>query len=102
MMPLQAVISREANIADAIDKREFAKAIREIMAAADDINQYFDTAKPWELAKDSAQHSSNSALHEVLSACLEGFKYLTLFLSPILPQATRRAFDFLGFDQPLT
>ncbi|MDO9005854.1 MAG: methionine--tRNA ligase [Aquabacterium sp.] len=102
MIPLQAVISREALIAESLDKREFGKALRDIMAAADEINQYFDTAKPWELAKDSAQHEANSALHEVLSACMEGFKYLTLFLSPILPDVTRRAFDFLGFDQPLT
>ncbi|MDI1258644.1 MAG: methionine--tRNA ligase [Polaromonas sp.] len=101
MIPLQAVISREAVIAESLDKREFGKALRDIMAAADEINQYFDTAKPWELAKDSAQHAANSALHEVLSACMEGFKYLTLFLSPILPDVTRRAFDFLGFDQPL-
>ena len=101
MIPLQAVISREAAISDAIEKREYGKAVRDIMAAADEINQYFDTAKPWELAKDSSQHVANSQLHEVLSACLEGFKYLTLFLSPILPDVTRRAFDFLGFDGPL-
>ncbi|WP_374317792.1 methionine--tRNA ligase [Aquabacterium sp.] len=102
MIPLQAVISREAAISDAIEKREYGKAVRDIMAAADEINQYFDTAKPWELAKDSSQHVANSQLHEVLSACLEGFKYLTLFLSPILPEVTRRAFDFLGFDGPLS
>ena len=101
MIPLQAVISREGAIAEAIEKREYGKAVRDIMAAADEINQYFDTAKPWELAKDSSQHVVNSQLHEVLSACLEGFKYLTLFLSPILPDVTRRAFDFLGFDGPL-
>jgi len=102
MIPLQAVLGREAAIAEAIDKREFGKALRDIMAAADEINQYFDTAKPWELAKDTGQHVAGSPLHEVLSACLEGFKYLTLFLSPILPDASRRAFDFLGFDAPLT
>ncbi|RZI81561.1 MAG: methionine--tRNA ligase, partial [Rubrivivax sp.] len=102
MIPLQAVTSREAVIAESLDKREFGKALRDIMAAADEINQYFDTAKPWELAKDSAQHAANSALHEVLSACMEGFKYLTLFLSPILPESTGRAFHFLGFDQPLS
>ena len=101
LIPLQAVTSRQDAIAEALDKREYSRAIRDIMAAADEINQYFDTAKPWDLAKDAAQHAPNSELHEVLSGCLEGFKYLTLFLSPILPVITAKAFAFLGFDAPL-
>ncbi|TAL19712.1 MAG: methionine--tRNA ligase [Aquabacterium sp.] len=102
LIPLQAVDGREALIADALDKREYGRAIREIMAAADEINQYFDTARPWELAKDASQHEAGSTLHEVLSGCLEAFKSLTLFLSPILPKLTEQAFHFLGFDAPLT
>jgi methionyl-tRNA synthetase len=102
LIPLVAVDSREAAIADALDKREYSKAIRDIMAAADEINQYFDAAKPWELAKDPSQHVANSQLHEALSACLEAFKSLTMFLQPILPVVTRQAFSFLGFDEPLT
>ncbi len=102
LIPLNAVTSRQDAIADAIDKREYSRAIRDIMAAADEINQYFDAAKPWDLAKDAAQHVANSELHEVLSGCVEAFKYLTLFLSPILPEITAKAFHFLGFDQPLT
>ncbi|WP_119154554.1 methionine--tRNA ligase [Caldimonas tepidiphila] len=102
LIPVAAVQGREQAIADAIDKREYNRAVREIMAAADEINQYFDTAKPWELAKDPSQRVANSELHEVLTGCLEGFKYLTLFLAPILPDLTARAFRFLGFDAPLS
>ena len=101
LIPLLAVDSREAQIAEALERRDYARAIRDIMAAADEINQYFDTAKPWDLAKDPAQHAADSPLHEVLSACLEAFKSLTLFLQPILPQLSRQAFAFLGFDEPL-
>jgi len=101
LIPLNAVTSRQDAIADALDKREYGRAIRDIMAAADEINQYFDTAKPWELAKQADQHTANSPLHEVLSGCIEAFKYLTLFLGPVLPELTGRAFYFLGFDTPL-
>ncbi|MFZ5521182.1 MAG: methionine--tRNA ligase [Pseudomonadota bacterium] len=102
LIPLQAVRSREAAILEALDKRDYARAIRDTMAAADEINQYFDAAKPWELARQADQLQSGSPLHEVLSGCMEGFKYLTLFLAPILPETTVRAFRFLGFDEPLT
>ncbi len=101
LIPLNAVTSRQDAIAEALDKREYGRAIRDIMAAADEINQYFDTAKPWELAKQADQHTANSPLHEVLSGCIEAFKYLTLFLGPVLPELTGRAFYFLGFDTPL-
>jgi methionyl-tRNA synthetase len=101
LIPLQAVRSRETLIAECMDRRDYGRAMREIMAAADEINQYYDAAKPWELAKDPAQHESGSALHEALSACLEAFKYLTLFLHPVLPHTTTQAFRFLGFDEPL-
>ena len=101
LIPLQAVRSREALIVECMDRRDYGRAMREIMAAADEINQYYDAAKPWELAKDPAQHGGGSALHEALSACLESFKYLTLFLHPVLPHTTTQAFRFLGFDEPL-
>ncbi len=46
--------AREATIAEAYEAREFGKAVREIMRVADRVNERFDSAKPWELAKDPA------------------------------------------------
>src|SRR5204862_2904032 len=51
-------------IAESYSKREFGKALREIMRLADQVNQRFDQAKPWELAKDPARHRE---LHELCS-----------------------------------
>jgi methionyl-tRNA synthetase len=80
-------------IRDAYDTREFGKAIRMVMHAADDINQYFDSVKPWELAKKTEQRD---ALHEACSSCLRAFQYLTTWLKPVLPVLAANAETFLN------
>jgi len=86
------------DIAEALDGREFGKAIRRIMELADHINRYFDEKQPWLLAKDPSQRD---ALHRVCSDCIVGFRNLSVFLAPILPATTRKAADFLGIGRPL-
>src|ERR1700728_3271722 len=87
-----------AAVGDAYETREFGKAMRECMAFADWINQYFDAAKPWLLAKDPAQAAH---LQDVCSRCLYGFKVLTVLLAPVLPAlAERVARELFGLDRP--
>src|SRR6266545_4054197 len=71
----------EEEVADAYRNREFGKALRLIMGYADRINEYFDSVKPWELAKDPTQRD---ALHEVCSDCISAFFKLTVMLKPVL------------------
>jgi methionyl-tRNA synthetase len=80
-------------IAEAYDTREFGKALRLAMEFADHVNQYFDSEKPWELAKDPAKREH---LHEVCSASLRGFQYLTLWLKPVLPGLAASVEKFLN------
>jgi methionyl-tRNA synthetase len=85
----------EPLIRDAYEAREFGKAIRLVMQAADGINQHFDSIKPWELAKkDSA--GNRDELHTACSGCLRGFQYLTMWLKPVLPELASQAEAFLG------
>ncbi len=65
------------------EQRETAKAVREIMALADRVNEYVDHNKPWELAK---QEGMQARLHDVCSTCIEAFRILTIYLKPILPR----------------
>jgi methionyl-tRNA synthetase len=82
-------------ICDAYEAREFGKAIRIAMQAADQINQYFDAVKPWELAKkDSGENREE--LHKACSACLRAFQYLTMWLKPVLPELASKTEAFLG------
>jgi methionyl-tRNA synthetase len=69
-------------VGDCYERRDFAKAIRLIMAFADEVNRYIDTAKPWELAKYSEKHVY---LHVVLSTALNAFAAMTRCLAPVLP-----------------
>ncbi len=84
-------------VRESYDAREFGKAIRDIMAAADRINQQFDARQPWVLAKDPAQLN---ALQDICSRTLFGFKMLTVLLAPVLPQVAERvAKSFFGMER---
>ncbi len=80
------------SIAALYDAREFGKALREIMILADAANQFVDSIKPWDLARDEAR---NDELQQVCTACLEIFRLLTLFLKPVLPVLAEKVEAFL-------
>lgn len=77
-----------ARVRELYEAREFGRAMREVMAAADRINQRFDARQPWLLAKEPARREE---LQQVCSAALHGFKVLTVLLAPVLPAAAARA-----------
>ncbi|MBX7228358.1 MAG: methionine--tRNA ligase [Burkholderiaceae bacterium] len=89
-----------ATIAELFNKREYARAVRLICDFADQINQMFDAHKPWELARKE-DLTSQTTLHEVCSAALRGFQYMSLWLKPILPKVAEQAEHFLNIP-PLT
>ncbi len=84
--------ARAGLIADYYEGREFGKALREVMALADQANQYIDEMKPWELAKDPA---GSQALHVVCGTGINLFRILTIFLKPVLPQLAAAVEAFL-------
>jgi methionyl-tRNA synthetase len=80
------------------EAREFGRAMREIMAVADRINQDFDGRQPWVLAKDPAKRAE---LQDICSRTLYGFKLLSVLLAPVLPAVSERvARDLFGLDRP--
>jgi methionyl-tRNA synthetase len=85
-------------VRESYEAREYGKAMRDIMAMADGINQAFDARQPWMLAKDAAK---SSELQEVCSRALYGFKVLSVLLAPVLPALTSRvAQEFCEFGRP--
>jgi methionyl-tRNA synthetase len=80
--------------------REFSRAMREIMAFADRVNQEFDARQPWVLAKNPAERG---ALQDSCAQALYGFKTLTCLLAPVLPAlAERVARELFGLERPLS
>jgi methionyl-tRNA synthetase len=79
------------------EAREFGKVLRDAMRIADRINEGFDAAQPWSLAKDA---SRRDALQTICSQVLQGFQLLTVMLAPVLPVvASRVARELFGLTR---
>ena len=91
------VANLPATVRNLYEEREFGKAVREIMAFADNVNQRFDRAAPWQLVKEGKDERA----HEVCSESVEMFRLITACLKPILPSLAAAAEQFLNCP-PLT
>ena len=83
------------SIAQSYEQREFARAIRDIMALADKANQYIDAKAPWVLVKDD---SKQQEAHEVCSMGLNLFRVLMHYLKPVLPKMASDSEAFLNTE----
>ena len=92
---LAKLAAESDNITEQYENREYARALRDIMALADAVNEYVDANKPWELAKQEGQ---DERLHEVCSELINAFTMLTAYLAPVLPQTAANAARFLNLD----
>jgi methionyl-tRNA synthetase len=90
---LQQLQGAAERVAAHYEGRDTARALRDIMQLADQVNEYVDRHKPWELAKQSEQQQ---ALHAVCSTCVACFRLLTLYLKPVLPHLAQRVEQWLG------
>ena len=94
------------DIANLYERRDFARAIREIMALADAANGYIAERQPWIIAK---QEGADDELQAVCSTGIELFRQLSIMLKPVLPKliAEVEAFlqvaplDWAALEQPL-
>jgi methionyl-tRNA synthetase len=94
-----AAVSIDDEVAQAYDGREFGRVVREVMAVADRVNQRFDQAKPWELAKDPAKRDE---LQRACSDAIHAFFVLTVYLAPLLPVTSARvAKELFSLDRQL-
>ncbi|WP_295460902.1 methionine--tRNA ligase subunit beta, partial [uncultured Thiodictyon sp.] len=86
------------SIAEAYERREYSRAVREIMAMADRANQYIDEQAPWVVAK---QPGREAELQDICTMGLNLFRLLIGWLRPILPGTAEASEAFLQV-QPLT
>lgn len=91
----QAFLDATPSIAEAYEVRDFARAMREIMALADRANAWIAEKAPWSLAKQEGRGD------EVQAVCAVGinlFRQLIIFLKPVLPELAREAERFLNVE----
>ncbi len=92
--------SSRALIAAAYEAREFGKVVREVMRLADRVNERFDQAKPWELARrDDAE--SRARLQDICTDALNAFRAISYYLAPIVPALATRAADLFNIPPQL-
>ena len=94
----QQYLAASETIADYYEKREFGKAMRDIMALADKVNQYIDEKQPWVVIKDSERMTE---VQDICSIGLNCFRQLVILLKPVLPKLAEQAEAFLNVA-PLT
>lgn len=80
-------------IASAYERREYSRAMRDIMALADKANRYIDEQQPWVIAK---QDNRDDELQAVCTMGINCFRLLMLYLKPVLPLMAEQAEAFLN------
>lgn len=92
---VQAFIDRGDVIAELYEKREFGRAMKEIMALADRANEYIQIKAPWAMNKEPGREA------EVLAVCsvaLNCFRQLMTYLAPVLPELAAKTHAFMKLD----
>lgn len=89
----EASVAAEASIASAFENREFSRAIREIVALADQANQYIAEKEPWTLIKKPGMEAE---VQQICTLGLNLFKNLMIYLKPVVPGITDKAEEFLN------
>lgn len=92
----QQFVDESQTVAQHFHAREYSRAVRAIMALADEANRYIDERKPWVMIKDPDRHP------EVQEVCTQGinlFRVLMTFLKPVVPFTAAQAETFLNAGQ---
>ena len=87
---LNTLISKKDEILGFYESRNYSKVVRLIMELADQVNKYINDKTPWKKDIDEAVVISSTALN--------AFNILSIYLSPIIPNITKNAFNFLNSD----
>lgn len=90
---LEDVAKTKASVANSFDNHRLRSACGEIMQMCSKCNVYFDTQKPWVLAKDPQMRP---AMLCVLRGCLEALEMIATALSPICPTSAQRLWTLIG------
>jgi len=80
-------------IAHCYENREYSKAIREIMAQADAVNEYIAAKEPWKLNKDADNHQQ---VQDICSLGINLFRVILAYLKPIVPVTAAAGEQFLN------
>ncbi|KJU85872.1 methionyl-tRNA synthetase [Candidatus Magnetobacterium bavaricum] len=78
-------------IEDSLKELAYQKALNAIWELTAFLNKYIDTEKPWALAKGG----NTDRLDTVIYHCLEGLRFVSMYLYPFMPQTCEKLYSAL-------
>ena len=87
------VMAAGDSIAALYESRDFGRAMREIMALADKVNEYIAVKEPWQLVKDETKQQE---VQDICSLGINMFRTLMIYLKPVLPVLAEGTATFLN------
>ena len=85
---IKTLIDEKVNVIDLYENRKYSQLVRLIMELADNVNKYINNETPWKKDLDESV--------DICSTALNAFKIITIYLNPIIPSLTNKAYEFLN------
>ena len=85
---IKTLIDEKANVIDLYENRKYSQLVRLIMELADNVNKYINNETPWKKDLDESV--------DICSTALNAFKIISIYLNPIIPSLTNKAYEFLN------
>ena len=85
---IKTLTDEKVNVINLYENRKYSQLVRLIMELADNVNKYINNETPWKKDLDESV--------DICSTALNAFKIISIYLSPIIPSLTNKAYEFLN------
>ena len=85
---IKTLTDEKVNVIDLYENRKYSQLVRLIMELADNVNKYINNETPWKKDLDESV--------DICSTALNAFKIISIYLNPIIPSLTNKAYEFLN------
>ncbi|MBN2456677.1 MAG: methionine--tRNA ligase [Sedimentisphaerales bacterium] len=88
---IRKLVSAKSRIVQDYEGRNYAAVVRSVIDLADEANRYVEQNQPWVTVKDDLETT-----RKTLTATINSFRILTIYLKPILPKYAQNVQKFLN------
>jgi len=85
---IKTLTDERVNVINLYENRKYSQLVRLIMELADNVNKYINNETPWKKDLDESVY--------ICSTALNAFKIISIYLNPIIPSLTNKAYEFLN------
>jgi methionyl-tRNA synthetase len=91
---ISRLTSEQTQITEDYENLKYASVVRTIATLADEANRYVEQNQPWATVKTDSEKTRTT-----LTATINAFRILTIYLKPILPKYAEKVEKFLNVDK---